>query len=267
MSLESKYRRLRSLIRSKKKALVAFSGGVDSSLVAAVAKKTLGDDAVAVTIKSLLLPESELREAIKTAKRIGIKHRIIGHDELGNKSVVMNPPNRCYHCKKEDLRLLKKTARKMRISFVLFGVNADDFRDYRPGNKALANDSKASMPLAEVGLTKKEVRKLARKLGLKNADKPAMACLASRIPYGQEITKEKLRQVEAAEEFLKRDFKIRQIRVRHHEDTARIEVQAEDFPIIIKNRMKIVDKLNKLGFKYIALDLRGYRSGSMNEVL
>ncbi len=263
-TLEAKYEKLCSIIKSKKTVLVAFSGGVDSSLLAAISKKILGRNAIAVTINSPMLPSSELKDAKRIALEIGIRH-IIAEDGIGGKEIEENPADRCYYCKKGEISILKNIAVKNKIESILAGTNADDLGDYRPGNRAFIED-RISLPLADAGITKPEVREIARKIGLSNSEKPSMACLASRIPYGEDISEKKLRMVETAEEFIKK-LNINRVRVRHYKEIARIEVHGDDFSRILKNKRKIVSKLKSLGFKYITLDLDGYRSGSMNEVL
>lgn len=257
-----KYQRLCNLIESKGSALVAFSGGIDSTLLAKAASDTLGDKAVAVTTDSSTLPRRELKNAKRTAREIGIKHIIVKHDELNNKEVRKNSLDRCYHCKLESISALKKISKELGFNSILFGVNRDDLQDHRPGHRALGEGGMCT-PLLDTGLTKDEVRELARELKLSNYNKPSMACLSSRIPYGEEITGEKLRMVEEAEEVVM-DSGIEQARVRHYNELARIEVLPDEFPAILKNRGHIVNSLKRLGFKYITLDLQGYRTGSMN---
>jgi len=242
--------------------LVAFSGGVDSSLLTKVASDTLGDRAIAVTIDSSTLPQRELKNAKKIAREIGIRHFIVKHNELNNKRFRENSLERCYYCKLESISVLKKISKKLGFNSILFGVNYDDLQDHRPGNRALSMDD-ICIPLLDVGLTKDEVRDLAKRLRLSNYAKPSMACLASRIPYGEEVTEEKLKMIEEAEEFIM-DFGIKQVRVRHYNELARIEVLLDEFPPILKNKDQIVNRLKEIGFKYIALDLQGYRTGSMN---
>ncbi len=259
--LETKYEKLCSIIKSKKKVLIAFSGGVDSSLLAAVSKRILGRNAIAVTITSPMLSSSELKDAKIIAREIGIKHVVVEDGICGE--VIENPKDRCYHCKKDEISILREIAGKNRIESILAGTNADDFRDYRPGNMAFIEDG-ISLPLADAGITKSEVREIAKKIGLSNSEKPSMACLASRIPYGERITEDRLKMVEKAEEFIKK-LNINQVRVRHYKEIARIEVPEGDFPKILKNKKRIANKLKSIGFKYITLDIEGYRTGSMNK--
>ncbi len=262
-NLEEKYKKVCEIIKSKKKVLIAFSGGVDSSLLAVVSKRILGRNAIAVTINSPTLPPSELKDAKKIAKEIGIKH-IIVEDGIGGEEIVKNSADRCYYCKKNEILILMEIARKNRIESILAGTNADDFRDYRPGNRAFIEEG-ILLPLVEIGIRKEEVRKLAKTIGLSNSEKPSMACLASRIPYGEEITEEGLKMIEKAEDFIMK-FGVQQVRVRHYKEIARIEVPEKDFSKILRNRVKMRNKLKSLGFKYITLDMEGYRSGSMNEI-
>ncbi|MBU4202068.1 MAG: ATP-dependent sacrificial sulfur transferase LarE, partial [Candidatus Altiarchaeota archaeon] len=199
--MHPKYQRLCKLIESKGSALVAFSGGIDSTLLAKAASDALGDKAAAVTIDSSTLPRRELKDAKRTAREIGIKHIIVKHDELNNKDFRKNSQDRCYYCKYESILVLKKISKELGFNSILFGVNRDDLQDYRPGHRALSEGGTCT-PLLDLAITKDEVRELARELRLPNCDKPQMACLSSRIPYGEEITQEKLRMVEEAEEFV-----------------------------------------------------------------
>ena len=257
-----KYQRLCNLIESKGSALVAFSGGIDSTLLAKAASDALGDKAVAVTIDSSTLPRRELENAKRTAREIGIKHIILKHDELNNKEFRKNSPDRCYYCKLESISVLKKISNEFEFNSILFGVNRDDLGDHRPGHRALGEGGICT-PLLDLAITKDEVRELARELKLSNYNKPPMACLSSRIPYGEEITPEKLRTVEEAEGFIM-GFGIGQARVRHYNELARIEVLPKEFSNILKNKDHIVNSLKRLGFQYITLDLQGYMTGSMN---
>ncbi len=262
MSLAKKHRQLQDFLKKEGKAIVAFSGGVDSTLLVKTAHDTLGKNAIAVTLDSATIPCEELKHAKKIARKIGIKHLVIKHNEFKNKNFVANPKNRCYFCKKELAKVLKKIAKKYKTKTILEGTNASDLKGHRPGALALKEDGVIS-PLAFFGITKNDVRNLSKKLGLETAEKPSMACLASRVPYGEKITREKLKRIELAEDFI-RKFGIKQLRVRIHGETARIEVLPNDFNLIIKNKKIINKKLYALGFKYITLDLNGYKTGSMN---
>jgi uncharacterized protein len=265
MSLQEKLTALRTLIRSYGSAIVAFSGGVDSSVVLAIAKQELEDRVLAVTAHSPVYAQRELEAAQKLAQQLGVPHEIIFTRELDDPRYVNNPPTRCFHCKQELFSKLTELARARGFAHVLDGTNASDTQDFRPGMRAL-NEYAVHSPLLEIGLTKPEIREIARMLGLPTADKPAMACLASRLPYGSAITPEKLRQIEHAEEFLF-GLGLSQVRVRHHENMARIEVLPEEMPKVLAQRDAVAAHLKKLGFRYVTLDLAGYRSGSMNEAL
>ena len=266
-TLERKAEKLRKLARSASSAAVAFSGGVDSTLVAKVAKDELGPKAVAVTIDSPLYPASELRGAKKVAGAIGIEHIVIRTNPLKDRRFVSNPVERCYICKLEDLRRIREFADSRRLKEVMDGTNADDGCDYRPGMKA-KEELGVRSPLAEAGLTKLEVRELSKALRLSTAKKSSSPCLASRIPYGETITEEKLAMIQEAEEFLStKGFD--GVRVRLHGLMARIEVQPKDIARLTSpgTRTAIAKRLRSLGFTYITLDLEGYRTGSMDEVL
>jgi len=261
--MDKKYGKLKQLIRSQGSVVVAFSGGVDSSVLAKVAAGKLGDKALAVTLDSPSIPGSEVEEACKVARQIGIAHRVVSHNELENADLIKNSKERCYFCKKEMAKALKEIAEKEGYNTVLEGTNAQDLTGHRPGAKALAEEGVLS-PLSEAGFTKEDVRALAQELGLPTSQKPATACLSSRIPYGDEITEERLKVVEEAEEHI-RGLGVKQLRVRLHRDVARIEAEPADFHKIIENKESIGKHLKDLGFKYVTLDLRGFRSGSMNE--
>jgi len=244
--------------------VVAFSGGVDSTFVAAVARRAAGPAARAVTGVSPSVAPAELAEAIELAARIGIQHGTVETHEMDNPDYVANSPMRCFHCKDELYGLLSAIAADAGGATVVDGTNADDAGDWRPGRRAAAAHGVRS-PLLELGFTKAEIRELSRGLGLPTWDKPAMACLASRIPHGTPVTVEALDQVGAAEAVL-RASGLRQVRVRHHGDVARIETDEEGMALAFDpaNRARIVERLRNLGFKHVALDLAGYRQGSMN---
>ena len=267
MLLEKKRLDLESRIAELGSALVAFSGGVDSTLVLAVAKKVLGDKVLAVTAESDSVPERELQTAQHLAETLGVKHRIIHTEEMSSPDYLKNPANRCYYCKSELYGKLSKVAAEHKLTRILNGINLDDLGDHRPGITA-ANEAGIISPLAELGFNKQAVRDLAREMDLPNWEKPALACLSSRIPYGQPVTTEKLSMIEQAEGALLAEG-FRQVRVRHHGDMARIELPQEDIPGLLKNGLteKINLRLREIGFQYVTVDLEGYRSGSLNDVL
>lgn len=266
--VEEKFNKLLKNLRERGGVLIAFSGGVDSSVLAAAAKLVLGDKALAVTVDSPLTPPWEVEEAKRVAKEIGIRHEILRGNELENPNFARNPPNRCYFCKKELAAKLKKFAEEVGLRSVADGSNADDLSDYRPGRLALREEG-VSSPLAEVGLTKEEIREIARGLGLSVADKPPMACLASRIPYGQEITLGKLERVAKAEAAVKKLANVKQVRVRDHDGVARIEVDPRERGAFFNEAVMdgVARELRALGFKYVTLDLEGYVQGSMNRLI
>ena len=247
------------------KAVLAYSGGTDSTFLLKVAHDVLGNNVIAITATSSTYPKQELNQAKQLAKNIGAKHIIIKSEEMKNKNFLKNTPDRCYYCKKELLSKIKKIATAQNIEHILDGSNVDDKKDYRPGTKALIEHG-ARSPLREAGLTKKEIRDISREMKLTSWDKPAKACLASRFPYGTKITEERLKQVERAESYLSK-LGLNQIRVRYHNDIARIEAKEDDSQKILKHAKKIIQQFKKLGFTYITLDIEGYRTGSLNEVL
>ena len=264
-ALHSKLEKLQESIRGKETLVIAFSGGVDSSLIAKIAFDELGENSVAVTVNAESYSKKELTIAEKIASEIGIHHEIVTLNQLGDSNYVKNEADRCYFCKKGEMSLMREVARRFGFKHVAFGVNISDFGEHRPGLKALQEDGDFR-PLADAGLAKDEIVQLAEFLGLSNYDLPSTTCLSSRIPYGQTITADKLSQIEAAESLLS-TFGIRQSRVRNYGELARIEVSQQEIDKVVANRQAIVSKLKELGFLYITLDLEGYRSGSMNDVL
>lgn len=264
-SIAAKHRALQELIAGMERVIVAFSGGVDSTLVLKVAYDVLGDNALGATAVSPSLAASEREEAARLARWIGVPHIFVETRELENPNYAANPSNRCYFCKGELYDVLVPIAAARGYRFILDGANADDVGDFRPGQKA-AREHGVRSPLQEVGLAKEEIRLLARRLGLPNWDKPAMACLSSRIPYGRPVTVQALRQIEQAEAFL-RSLGFRQLRVRHHDNLARIEVEPEALSVVLERREEIVAGLRAVGYTFVTLDLAGFRSGSMNEAL
>ncbi len=267
VALDEKYENLTQLIASMGRTLIAFSGGVDSTFLARVAYEVLGRDAVAVTALSPTYPATELEEAKELAVAIGIEHRLIETHELEKEEYAVNNPDRCFHCKKELFTEMQVIAQEEGFETIVFGGIMDDLGDHRPGMEA-AQLLDARAPLLEAELHKDEIRQLSRQLGLSTWDKPGGACLASRIPYGMRVTLEKLHQVDQAEHFLHR-LGFRLVRVRHHGDIARIEAPPEDLPRLFEGNVhtRIVDALKEIGFKYVALDMQGYRTGSLNETL
>lgn len=263
MRLAQKYEKLQAEIKKLDSAIVAFSGGVDSTLVLKVAYDILGKKVVAVTADSPSLPRKELEETKKIAKEIGARHLVINTQEAENENYLKNPGNRCYYCKTELYAKLKNISKKLGIKNILNGTNLDDLNDYRPGLQA-ADENKVISPLKDAEFIKNDVRELARHLNLKAWDKPSAPCLSSRIPYGQEITLKKLAMVEEAENLLK-DFGIRNLRVRHFGKIARIEVNESDKSVIGDNSGLIEKKFNEIGFDKIIIS--NFRSGNLNVML
>ena len=263
INLEDKvFQRLISWFQNKnQKAIVALSGGVDSAVVALAAKKALDKKAVAVTADYNTLSGDELKSARKIAKELDIDHRIVRYNELDNEEFVKNDSLRCYHCRTELASYLLLEAKKIHVSLIVDGTNIDDLQDYRPGIKAMRENGVKS-PLVELGIGKQNIRSIAKSNNLSVFDKPSNSCLASRIPHGIPVTFEKLKRIETAEILVKSVFNVRQVRVRDHQDTARIEVGREDFKEMFDtDKLLTIDsKLKNLGFKYVALDLSGYKS-------
>lgn len=264
--LLEKYQRLQEILLDLKSVVVAYSGGVDSTFLLKAAVNTLGmDHVLAVTADSESYPSSELLEAKALAKKLGVKHQIIETSELAIPGYAENNKNRCYFCKSSLFEHLIPVMKEKGFQNVVYGLIADDMSEHRPGVQA-AKERGVRGPLQEANLFKEEIRELSRQFGLPNWNKPSLACLSSRIAYGEYITKEKLTKVEKAESFLK-SLQIRQVRVRTHQEIARIEVEAQDMNVILDNHEMIARELQKYGYKYITLDLIGYQSGSMNKVL
>ncbi|MDF1551884.1 MAG: ATP-dependent sacrificial sulfur transferase LarE [Deferrisomatales bacterium] len=264
--LAEKRRRLEGILRDLGGVVIGFSGGVDSSYLYAVAVAVLGDRTLGVTACSETYPERERREAQTLAAHLGGRHRLIVSEELDLPAFTTNPPDRCYHCKFELFRQLRRVAEQEGLPHVADGSNRDDRGDHRPGRRA-ARELGVRSPLDEAGLGKQEIRALSQELGLPTWDKPAFACLSSRFPYGTPITREKVSQVGRAEEGL-RALGLRVLRVRHHGDVARLEVGPEEFSRLAGAlREDAVRVVKTAGYAYVALDVQGYRTGALNEVL
>jgi uncharacterized protein len=267
--LAAKTTHLRQTIAELDRVGVAYSGGVDSTLLLAVCREVLGTErVVALTAQSELTPTIEQQLAVETAEHLGAPHRVIHLDVLSNPDIAANRSDRCYHCKRAVFTRLQQAAHAEGMAVLVHGANADDTGDYRPGMRA-AEEIAVRAPLLEAGFTKADVRALSRKMGLPTWDLPSMACLASRVPYDTPLTTKVLTRIEAAESVLREQFGLRQLRVRDHFPLARIEVPEADVARLaqLETREEIVQRLQDLGYRYVALDLQGFRSGSLNEIL
>jgi pyridinium-3,5-biscarboxylic acid mononucleotide sulfurtransferase len=265
--IEKKHRLLVESIKNMGSVAVAFSGGVDSTLLVAVSVEALGDKAIAVIGRSPTYAKREYDAAVALAKKLGCRYQVVDTCEFDAPGFNMNPPNRCFLCKNALFEAVWNVARKEGFTTVLEGTNVDDLGDYRPGMKA-SKELGVKAPLVDLGFSKDDIRVLSKKLGLSTWNKPALACLSSRIPYGESINTEKLKRIEKSENAL-RDMGIEQLRVRDHGDVARIEVSPGEIERLSQAeiRNKIVEALTSAGYRYVCLDLKGYRTGSMNETL
>lgn len=263
--LRAKAEALFSILSEMDSLVVAFSGGVDSGLLCAAGYRALGERMLAVTVRSPVETPGDTEAAEALARQVGFRHQVVDFDDLAQSQFVANPPDRCYHCKLARFKAIREIAGRMGAQTIAEGSNADDAHDYRPGTRAVAELGIRS-PLAEAGLRKSDIRVMARKMGLNIWDRPSAPCLATRFPYGTPVTREGLEQIARGESFLiARGFQ--PVRVRHYGSTARLEVAPDEIPDLVAAREEILDHFNSLGFTYVVIDLAGYRSGSMNEVL
>ena len=267
MAHDKKFKKLKDNLKRMERVLIAYSGGVDSTLLLKTASLSGLNDILAVTSSSESVPKKELEFAKELTLSLNVTHRIIETDELKDTNYSSNPPERCYYCKKELFGRLSEIAEEENYPFILDGTNADDINDWRPGRKA-AKEMNVVSPLLEAGLCKEEIRAISKDLGLPTWNRPSNPCLSSRFPYGQKITAGALRRVDLAEDFI-RKLGVRELRVRDHSDLARIEVPYDDFSLMLKEgiREQIVTYLKSLGYRHVTLDIRGFRSGSSNELL
>ena len=265
--LDNKQERLFEILRSMDRVMVAYSGGTDSAYLAWAAGKVLGDNALAITADSASIPESHKRDAEEFTRRFNLRHQYIETQEFDNPDYARNDANRCFHCKDELFTRLAEFGRTLNVEHIVYGVNVDDTKDYRPGHRA-AKEHGVRAPLLEANLNKAEIRELSRREGLPTWDRPAAACLSSRIPYGSEVTHEKVKTIETGEEKL-RALGFRVYRVRHHDELVRIEIGRDELPRALNPEMadKLTAIFKALGFRYVTLDLQGYRLGSLNESL
>ncbi len=264
MKTENKVARLKETLSEMGTVLIAFSGGVDSTFLASVAHEVLGEKALSVFAHSPVCPPDDFEQAKILSQKLGLRFQVIETDEMVNPQFVANTPDRCYFCKQELFQKLEEIASNEGIKWIADGTNLDDLTDYRPGRRA-CQESGIKSPLLEAGLTKEEIRILSRQKDLPTWDKPASPCLASRIPYGTPVTQDILYRIAAGEQYL-RSLGLQQLRLRHHGDIARIEIDVEDMPLILdeETRNNIVQKIKSLGYLYVTLDLAGYRTGSLN---
>ncbi|WP_132946911.1 ATP-dependent sacrificial sulfur transferase LarE [Tumebacillus sp. BK434] len=265
MDMLQKKQNLYDILSTMDQVIVAFSAGIDSTFVLKCAHEVLGDKVLAVTAASETFPERELQEAIDLAKQFGVRHEVVQIKEMENPNFVANNPDRCYHCKAGLYHTLTSLAQERGIPYILDGANMDDLGDYRPGRQA-AKEYEIRSVLQEAEIYKEELREMAREMGVPNWEKPSFACLSSRIPYGSLITLDKVGQLDRGEDRL-RKFGFKQIRIRHHDNIARVEVLPEELMKAVELADQITEILKGEGFTYVTLDLQGYRSGSMNEPL